>query len=1131
MWPWLPAAHGLVGRGAIQLSAWTLPLRTRPAVLDPFWMRCASSAAVQQRPLASTPESQRRLRLSMEPVTRADLALPKPKRVYYPEQRPRAYGPRGRRSKPRPQPQEAKVAVAPSRPVIKKPAAQLVHAPERDWAQTLSAAQLARPPSPFPSSSTADFYSFEQFLHLLPPGTPDPPTPALLMRSFLDAQHGPARRYNAHALIALYHAARGSRKDKMAARHYSLLIALFGALSVLTSAYSVAVLPPAIQRAPVAPVSALVQMVPRSYETEHWKFISFVVADKKDAGLALGYIDHYWLMREALADGKRMSTEQKRLFPDEADAHLWRARAHYGHIKHAARHPLVHVDFLAALIASGVPAHVDHALSCLQFLLRDAGGLDTALQRILWQLLLTQSAAVSAPPRDGFLAELRRVVRRAKEVSPIDRRSHTPVKTVVINTGEVFRDIAPPTLDDAYGALTDTLFSAEQVERDGELTRWAREEANAVFKRPPAEAWQLLALLGAASPVAAEIEDAQMPELTGGQGMLRARRWVFVSALATLLRDNPGQEARGTVAALWNLWLSVSSASPTIPPAVERAVMLAFVRVAGLTAHTELVEDIVRALTERPELRRLLLPHEDFVRTGPFGDTGRAGAALELGAAFVLCCAPRPADWPALQSLVAGADLVSSTDGWNNYANQLVRTLLRVRPALAPQLYNTLLRAGVVFADQAVVEIVQCPELLELALQLHNDRGHRMPATKVAAMLVALTRGLFRLRVARVDANIMLGLVAAFWRAEYRPEPGSREHAHFRWTLITAARSGAHAEAVDLVCKRLRANPRSGQDFPTKFFLALAGVLLKQRQFRHAARLLRAIPPAHPARPRVANLVIARMSKASARAVARTVSARSCANSRLRRLLRAARFSIRRPDPCSTLLLRQLAPAPAQLRLAVQLLVRAGRARAADRFYRAAVATTPVDRKTSTAMGNALLGARLRPRRKRRLFRQIRAVVEKLDELPAFAPDRVTLNVLLKAVVHWDLAIGVLQLRVLFNRLLAAGYPGTPLDEQGAPPLELGRVGAVMQNVQAQRMLYPRHVRPLYRTLITAFRARGDQEAVRHLLTVLAHAREAWEAQDRVRLIRGAMGRRGLWHTRRRAVLWPEIVEYEGARR
>ncbi|EJD34245.1 hypothetical protein AURDEDRAFT_176711 [Auricularia subglabra TFB-10046 SS5] len=293
-------------------------------------------------------------------------------------------------------------------------------------------------------------------------------------------------------------------------------------------------------------------------------------------------------------------------------------------------------------------------------------------------------------------------------------------------------------------------------------------------------------------------------------------------------------------------------------------------------------------------------------------------------------------------------------------------------------------RVGVVFADQAVVGIVRCPELLEL----HNDRGRRMPATEVAAMVVAPTRGLFRLRIARVDTNILLGLVAAFWCAKCRPEPGCREHAHFRWTLVTAARN-----------------------LPTKLFLALAGVLLKQRQFPHAVRLLRGIPPAHPARPRVANLGIARMSRASACAVARTVS---------------ARFSIRRPDPCSTLLLHQLAPAPAQLRLAVQLLVRVGRARAADRFHRAAVATTPADRKAPTAMGNALLGARLRPRRRRRLFPQIRAIVEKLDELPAFSPDRGTLNVLLKAVVHRDLAIDPLQPRVLFNDLLAAKYPGRP---------------------------------------------------------------------------------------------------------
>ncbi|KZV88320.1 hypothetical protein EXIGLDRAFT_772857 [Exidia glandulosa HHB12029] len=989
-----------------------------------------------------------------------------------------------------------------------------------------------------------DDRSLVQFYHLLPPKSE--PDPALLLTRFLESTSDESlSRYNAHAIINLYHSAQhweSSRSQKtMTSRHYSLLIALFGALSVITSAYESTLLP---RRA--TPSALLVQMIPQAY-SDHWKFIKLVAKDKEEAGFSTGLIDRYWLMRQESAAAVAIPEEERIYRRREFNAHLKRAMAYHRRLH--VQEPLFHTDICSTLVSHGAEVHADHVLDQMGRILLERPGLDPLLRKVLWQLALTRSD-ISSEARSRFAdvvnAHLTDAAAQDKPSSP-----RPPPRSVTMKSGEIIVDVAPPTLDDVYVALFRVVTSSFDMSTFEwpDIAQWARTEVTALLSQTHSSShadlfWQHIILLATASPSALEVQATQSPDIQLGDDVYR-RRWIFVCSLLAILRVCEAQaysadaNTRRVLSSFWNMWLTAHRASPhSCPAPVERAILLGFIRTAGLAGDETLLDEIIGAL---PTLQHLLLKYEDYVRTGPFGDSGRAGAALELGAAYVQIHARAGSlDWAGVCCAVHRAKTVTTEDGLNNYANQLMRHLLRLRrSSAAAELYHVLVENVIKFADQTRVEMCQVFALelstFPLAMQLHDERV--MPRTKMCAVLVALTRGVFRQRFARINSTVARNLVASIDHHEYTPAPRTREHAHFRWTLVTGVASGAHDAVLDLLAKRLAKSSDPSYEFLSRFIVGIAGQLLKQRLFRAAARLLDLMPARHPARARLITLTIVRLSRGTAYHVGRKVwlKHRSVWVNDRHRLSRAAvlykfaRFNARDPHPTATMTLRRQRLEPRRpdvaYRTAMQLLVRAGRIRAANRLHTAIQTAGHVHEKTASVLGNILLYSRLRPRRQRRLLRQVRAVFAKLDELcasPNFRPDRVTLNIVLKAVIHWDLAIDVSKLRYLFNQLIASGYPGAPLPiylGRAETAFDMGKIQRVMQDVPRGPIHFARHVRPLYRQFMSAFRARGDWESTRILSRQVAALRDRVAERERVRLIKTSIGRSRARYAREHARL------------
>jgi hypothetical protein len=136
------------------------------------------------------------------------------------------------------------------------------------------------------------------------------------------------------------------------------------------------------------------------------------------------------------------------------------------------------------------------------------------------------------------------------------------------------------------------------------------------------------------------------------------------------------------------------------------------------------------------------------------------------------------------------------------------------------------------------------------------------------------------------------------------------------------------------------------------------------------------------------------------------------------------------------------------------------------------------------------------------------------DKRNQWEPDRVTFNILVKALVYWDLTIDTDRLVRLFNALVAQlEYPGDPIplrthssSEAQHVELRLGRLEGIVPG--STPINFQRHVRPLYRLFIRAFLARSSREPAVHLIRQLGRLREENEMRERERMIRSAIARR-----------------------
>jgi hypothetical protein len=167
--------------------------------------------------------------------------------------------------------------------------------------------------------------------------------------------------------------------------------------------------------------------------------------------------------------------------------------------------------------------------------------------------------------------------------------------------------------------------------------------------------------------------------------------------------------------------------------------------------------------------------------------------------------------------------------------------------------------------------------------------------------------------------------------------------------------------------------------------------------------------------------------------------------------------------------------------LASHILVNSHRSLAAKRLLERT--RSELDTKTQTAIGNVILhGSLLYPSIRNK--QQMRKVVSTLDLLVKkhdFVPDRVSVNILLKAMLRWRSKIDNAMLRVLFDHMVRIGYPPRHRLPGGGLPFgtPLSLPAEINLPTLSGDISFEKHVRPLYKIFIDAFYMRGDVDAAK----------------------------------------------------
>ncbi|KAG9104803.1 hypothetical protein FRC06_009273 [Ceratobasidium sp. 370] len=122
----------------------------------------------------------------------------------------------------------------------------------------------------------------------------------------------------------------------------------------------------------------------------------------------------------------------------------------------------------------------------------------------------------------------------------------------------------------------------------------------------------------------------------------------------------------------------------------------------------------------------------------------------------------------------------------------------------------------------------------------------------------------------------------------------------------------------------------------------------------------------------------------------------------------------------------------------------------------------------------------------------------RVDARLSFVPDAVTLNVLCRALARCTSGLTVPRLRAVFDQLARAGMCGPPGNHFGTSEAQghEGFIGALAGLVRGSdaRVSFVRHTRPLLKTFLRGFRARGDEEAVRVVVGLLEAEDAAWRS-------------------------------------
>ncbi|KAF9468220.1 hypothetical protein BDZ94DRAFT_1247497 [Collybia nuda] len=883
---------------------------------------------------------------------------------------------------------------------------------------------------------------------------------------------------------------------RLTSKQLTRLLSLMGSLSL-----------PA-PRAPCIYFSKLISHIDKSSFQTFWPFILEIAQDKQKLGWKLDGTDRYWIMRAHLmnvtvAEGESLRSGDSRLHA------LSVATEQYLRIRRHTPDPEIHLPYLKVLFSLGSIKHVTALVRHLCGILESTLNPHSHFVDLLCHVLLKHGHSFPPNIKGRILSMVHTRLTKFSSISVPSQKYDPPL------TGKVFDDTSKRhkrialDVSDLISALGTAVFPISSIKvAPTNLQQWAHDQASETFA--PRLSWETQwdnLMLFAISRMPEIPVVGSLPTTKGSTGV-SGIDWKTVFVLATLhgtlATMNPASlvEARSSIRnivhPLWRMWKSKNAGSPDIATSI---IVASFYRAAAITMDALLTEECFQycrlqelfgvqdasKTSKKLQTQDLLIAHVLATISCHGGSWSKTFSTLE----------------PMLTT--KARDKIIESLLWY-YTPRDVEDMFRLY--LFSKKNSVNLPVGVVHAVSISLASSHTPET---AIPfLHHPQFSRI---QVESLLGAILRALQFERRRRIDSTLAdrIGQIMLKLFARERPSNQDKYPIRFFFSILIA--SGHPAKAVYLVEAIYHQAPAF---FTTRLFLRIIRTLVRYRELRLATRVFRLIPlTSSRASDNIRRKLSYLLDRAGSDTLAKTFyknkmrpkSWRTCREA----LGRLVSFRSRSQPKYRFISFRSIpisnpSNGPA-IKHAVSMLIGARRSLAAYKLYARSHHLLSTATKVST--GNIILHGSLlhSGRRNGRLVRHILRTKDLLEKSCAFTPDRVTINVIIKAILGWKSVFDPPKIKTLFDQIIRSGYPVSPRwrRQYGVPfgtPLSSPSQTFGLSSLQST-ISFERHVRPMYKMFIKTFYSRHDIRAAKMIIGILKEeeilVNEKKEARERAR--------------------------------
>ncbi|KAK0464749.1 uncharacterized protein EV420DRAFT_1303136 [Desarmillaria tabescens] len=806
----------------------------------------------------------------------------------------------------------------------------------------------------------------------------------------------------------------------------------------------------------------------------YWAFVREVASDTEALGYELGEEDRCWALWGLVASSSTDPT------------FLRLARQHYEYLRMSPIDVNLHLAYYRILMSLGTSQSAAEVLHHVSSIFEASSNPASEIIEFIWPIVLSQDVPDAAG--EHVLSMLWTRLNQFKGANSHLKRVPTLGATRSLDAHSKSYGPAAIDVEHLAAGFGMAFLPHFYVSLPLSVQQWVRAQAYDVFN-PQSNAswrWRQLKLFLLYSSMSSGTLDQCLTSLTEKHDHL-ALGWCTVLVLASLERLVKDGESSSpptlqtVLRSLWRAW-QLSAQDSLRPQFVERAVVASFLRLGVHTSDRSLV-DICRRYILSEDLWTIRKDHTRAEKT----------QIISLAAEFVVCyfrcISPRWDD--ALRVLSMACDGPNTSD----VLGVIFRMIMTADTHSVFALYLHSQEAGIALAPSIVCTLgfLMAPIQPERSiLFLHDTRILRQRRTQ---LLEAISRSLFRHGVHYLSESSSGTIGNHFLHlpdSEYSSLLIPRNQGHIQHTLTVIGRSGHSMKAFGAVQCIHRSNPGF---FSITFLTGFAQLLVRRRQFKLAVRLYTTLLETGIDVGKLETLrqqLVYNIARSGGTLAARTI-ARSTTTDTRERMASYSSFRLKDP-PRSTAIgvfsaLREAPSDVASIKLAIYILTKANRPIAARNLY--AQSLPYLDIQARTHVGNMILHRTFQSFRMRnaQLVRKVVANRDYFVKRFGFVEDRVTLNIILKAVLRWTTAVDAAAARMLFDEMVRLGYPVDArwLPRGGDVPFSTpseSRIGFTTPELDAD-ISFEKHVRPMYKMFITAFFRRGDVEAARLVVGIL----------------------------------------------